>query len=151
MNLRPACQPGPYRMASSFLGCVVRQVRYKKRTRPNKAHVSAKDVPELRQFVQAGTAQPSAESCQSLRISQCRAGNAFCFIAHRSEFEAGERSFMQPWSPLPKQNRITHRVSDRHGNQGYNGCENEQRQGCHTTIENPLSRLVQTFPKYYMP
>src|SRR5262249_1953363 len=82
--------------------------------RSHEAHVSAQDVPELRQFIEAGTAQIKSDSRAS-RIAGYgpdRTEVSLGVLAHTPEFDDREASAIEPDAHLP----IEHRAAVAHAN-----------------------------------
>ena len=56
---------------------------------PDEAHLAAQHIPQLRQFVEAGTSQEVSDSCTTGVARYCpyRSEIAFGFFIHRAEFD----------------------------------------------------------------
>ena len=85
MHLRPASEAGADGMAVMLLVGVQRQVFHQQRPWPDNAHLAAEDVKQLRQFVYACGAEPTAKFAETFLIRQQLAG-FIPRVAHAAEF-----------------------------------------------------------------
>ena len=53
VHLRQSGQSRTYIMASSLFLCIIGQITHKQRSWPDQAHISFKDIEQLRQLIQA--------------------------------------------------------------------------------------------------
>lgn len=90
--------------------------------RTDKAHLPAKDIPQLRKLVKTGAAQESADACAAgiARDRPNRTEVAFGFFMHRPKFDERESPAAESHAPLPIEDRTsiaeTHSQGD-HGEQ----------------------------------
>ena len=73
VHLCPAGEPGANVMAVMLLFAVKRQILHQQRSWPHDAHLTAEDIPQLRQLVDAQRAQLLSKARQPLLIRQQRA------------------------------------------------------------------------------
>jgi surface polysaccharide O-acyltransferase-like enzyme len=72
-------------VAMPLLFVIQGQIFYQQRARSHKAHIPPKDIPKLRQLIQAGAAQCTAELCQPLLTGQ-QFAVFIPLICHGAEF-----------------------------------------------------------------
>src|SRR5260221_7636224 len=127
VHLRDAGQPGAHRHARGEPGHILQpfedaapprfDLAGPQRPRPHKAHVAAKDVPQLRELVHRGRAQEAADARHPGIVLRRldRADPRLGVGAHRTELERHERMAREPDALLAEEHRTAVLHLDRGG------------------------------------
>jgi hypothetical protein len=87
------------------------QIANKERPGANEAKIATQDVPQLRQFIQAGTAEKRAQAGGTPFVLK-QTAVAIAGMCHRSELEASEQALVQSRTHLPEQDGLSHLPAD---------------------------------------
>jgi len=112
LRLRQTGDAGSHLVAPRLMRGVAVEIIGKQRTRPHEAHVPAQDVPQGREFVEAGAAQEASEGGETFGVVR-NVGAPGLGGTHAAELDHGEQQAMAPRSWLTEQ----HRASEAPGHQ----------------------------------
>ena len=102
VDLRPTRQAGISIVAAHLFGRISFKVFHQQRARTNQAHLTAQDVEEFGQLVQAEGAQETPEAGQTLGVGEQVPGQVGC-VCHGPEFIDKKRLSLVSRSLLAKQ------------------------------------------------
>ena len=134
--LRPSRNAGKNFMSPPLFWSVAIQILHQQRTRTNEAHLSTKNIPQLRKLVQARPSQEVAEWCDALSI---RRGTARATLPHGAEFIECEWTTSETRTFLAKYQRTSQKESDTNRNRDEKWREQNESRRCRDHIKAPLS------------
>ena len=121
-------------MPAALHAVVAGQVFHQQGPGAHQAQLAFQHVPQFRQLVQAGRAQPAAKRGKALRIVQ-RLSVGIGGIQHAAEFQHQERLFVQAGTLLFKENRAAHLQGDQYGHACQHGRKQQQGGGRGDDVE----------------
>src|SRR5690606_17575827 len=95
-------------------------------------------VPELGEFVEAGTPQPTTERCEAGVVGEQRSVVRASFV-HRAEFEHRERSLAMARPRLAERHWRAHRDADRRRDGEHHGRRDDEARARDEHVERALA------------
>lgn len=119
VDLGPAGESWFHFVAAHLLLGIAREVFGKERARSDDAHVAFEDVPELREFVEAGGAEETAKFGEALVIWE-EVALGVALVRHGAEFVEGEGLAMESGAGLAKEDGLAQDKENNNGDQSIN-------------------------------
>ena len=127
VDLRPACNAGPY-LVSAVLEVVVQgQVAHQQGAGAHQAHIAPEHVDQLGQLIEAGRAQEVAEPGLPLFVGQQHALR-IAGIGHRAELDHPERLAVPSRPLLGEEHRPAQLPGNQQGQHQQDGRKDDQAQ-----------------------
>jgi len=137
VDLSPTGNARPYLMAAALKIVVAQQVLRQERPRPHDTHIASQNIPELRQFVQAGPSQEAAQTREAFGIRQEHAV-LISVLGHGSKLQNREFLASRSDPPLPEDAWLCAEDIDRCCDQTHDGHQCDQRDERKSEIESSL-------------
>lgn len=138
MHLRPAGDSWHDIVPAILLGGVIRQVLHQKRPGSHQGHVSAKDIPKLRKFIETGLPQKPTGRRQPLPVLQ-PAPLSVVLACHSPKFQRGKGPPAQAGACLAEKNGRSEPEPDNAGHDRNQRRQDDQSRHDHKKVEQSLA------------